>query len=129
MNIAINSADRFEGTLSLPGDKSLSHRVLMFAAMAEGKSRAFGVSSGQDVMSTARCLSGLGIDIRRSGDEVVIEGKGLRGFQAPKSPLDCGNSGSTMRMLMGCLAGQSFPPTSWEMLRLVDVPWTEFLVP
>ncbi|MGH9406071.1 MAG: 3-phosphoshikimate 1-carboxyvinyltransferase, partial [Terriglobia bacterium] len=99
---------KLEGTLRLPGDKSISHRYAMLAAIAEGVSRIHGFSSSADCESTLSCLHALGVRIERQGDTVLIQGLGLHGFRPPSSTLDAGNSGSTMRMLTGILAGQRF---------------------
>ena len=107
----IAPARRLKGSISLPGDKSISHRAALIAAMANGDSHLTNFSSSSDCSSTLDCLAQLGIQIGRNGYEVRIAGGGPRGFSAPKGPLDCGNSGSTMRMLAGLLAGQDFSAT------------------
>lgn len=94
---------KLRGSLYLPGDKSLSHRSLMFACLAQGQSRIRNIGSGQDVQSTINCLRQLGVIIEHQGDSVVVSGSTLK---SPSSPLDCGNSGTTARLLMGLLAGQ-----------------------
>ncbi len=97
------------GTVRVPGDKSISHRALMFAAVATGESRICGLASGQDVRSTAGALRRLGVPIRRADDQVVVEGVGWEGLdRGGPDPLelDCGNSGTTARLLMGLLAGR-----------------------
>jgi len=91
----------------LPGDKSISHRYAMLAAIAEGTTRLENFSTGADCASTLGCLAALGVRLERNENAVVIHGSGPK-LQPPKVPLDCGNSGSTMRMLSGLLAGQSF---------------------
>ncbi len=96
------------GSLRLPGDKSISHRYAMLAAIAEGASRIQNYSTGADCGSTLGCLSGLGVALRRNGDSIEIEGRGLGGLRAPAAELDAGNSGSTIRFLCGILAAQSF---------------------
>ena len=103
----IHPAKNVNGTLSLPGDKSISHRYAMLAALAEGTTRLTNFSTGADCRSTLDCLRMLGVQWQPEGAGVVIEGRGLK-LTAPQSPLDCGNSGSTMRMLSGILAGQDF---------------------
>ncbi len=104
----IRPARNISGALRLPGDKSISHRYAMLAAVAEGVTRLDNFSSGADCRSTLECLRALGVDVQRNHDRaVVIEGAG-RSLRAPTRPLDCGNSGSTMRMLAGILAGQRF---------------------
>lgn len=102
----IRPARNVRGTIRLPGDKSISHRYAMLGALAEGDTRLENFSSGADCASTLACLRGLGIPIERNGGSVVIHGGKLN---PPASPLDCGNSGSTMRMLGGILAGHAFP--------------------
>jgi len=95
------------GSLQLPGDKSISHRYGMLAALAEGKSTFANFSTGADCQSTLACASALGAKVTRNNGLVEIEGVGGN-FRKPASPLDCGNSGSTMRMMAGILAGQDF---------------------
>jgi len=103
----ISPARNVLGSLRLPGDKSISHRYAMLAAVAEGKSKFENFSTGADCASTLACVRGLGVAWERDGGNVVIHGKGPQ-LQAPAAPLDCGNSGSTIRMLSGILAGQDF---------------------
>ncbi|HZQ25166.1 MAG TPA: 3-phosphoshikimate 1-carboxyvinyltransferase [Terriglobales bacterium] len=104
----IRPARNVLGSVRLPGDKSISHRYAMLSAIAEGKSRLENYSTGADCASTLACLRSLGCPWSRLDDgSIEIEGKGQQ-LQGPESPLDCGNSGSTMRMLSGILAGQSF---------------------
>jgi 3-phosphoshikimate 1-carboxyvinyltransferase len=101
-------AKRLEGSVSLPGDKSISHRYAMLAAIAEGPSEIHFFSSSADCGSTLACLENLGVKITRKDDVVSIQGGGLAGLRVPSGTLDAGNSGSTMRMLAGILAGQPF---------------------
>lgn len=96
------------GRLRLPGDKSISHRYAILGAIAEGETRIRNYSTGADCRSTLECLRALGTPAEREGEEVVIRGKGLGGFEPPATTLDAGNSGSTMRLLAGVLAGQPF---------------------
>lgn len=105
MRIRIDPGGPLHGTLRVPGDKSISHRALIFAALAEGRCRIENLSPGEDVRSTARCLVGLGVPIVRDGEAVIVDGVGLAGLRTPAEPLDCGNSGTTMRLLAGVLAG------------------------
>jgi 3-phosphoshikimate 1-carboxyvinyltransferase len=93
-----------EGSIHVPGDKSISHRALILGAIAAGDSHVRGLSQGADVQSTAACLRSLGVEI----DETRVSGRGLRGLRAAGRPLDCGNSGTTMRLLAGLLAAQDF---------------------
>ena len=97
-----------KGEITFPGDKSISHRSLMLAALAHGTSRISNLSTGADVMSTRKCLEACGIRIQDYGDEVFITGEK---FTDPKLPLDCGNSGTTARLMLGLLAGQGVNAT------------------
>lgn len=108
MDRVISPAFSVRGTLRLPGDKSISHRYAMLAAVAEGRTEIDNYSSGADCGSTLDCLRAMGVPVDRSGNRVTIEGVGPGGLSAPREPLDAGNSGSTIRMLSGILAGQSF---------------------
>ena len=103
----VRPARNIAGQLTLPGDKSISHRYAMLAAIADGTTRLENFSTGADCASTLACLRALGVKWERDGSKVTIQGCGPR-LSAPRSPLDCGNSGSTMRMLSGILAGQEF---------------------
>jgi 3-phosphoshikimate 1-carboxyvinyltransferase len=102
----IRPAKRIRGQLQLPGDKSISHRVAMIAALANGVSRVSNFSTSFDCASTLACLRQLGVSVERKGQEVVIKGRPK--LIKPSAPLDCGNSGSTIRMMAGVLAGQDF---------------------
>ena len=93
----------------MPGDKSISHRYALVATLADGPSRLTGYASGADCQSTVSCLRALGIDASTGEDVITLTGRGIGGFRPPAAPLDAGNSGTTMRMLTGVLAGQSFP--------------------
>jgi 3-phosphoshikimate 1-carboxyvinyltransferase len=104
----ISPASAISGTLSLPGDKSISHRYALIGAIAQGDTRIANYSTGADCHSTLGCVRALGIEVEGSGTQFVIHGKGLDGLRTPASDLDAGNSGSTIRMLSGILAGQSF---------------------
>jgi len=96
------------GTIRLPGDKSISHRYAMLAGVAEGASVIRNYSSGADCHSTLGCLRSLGVEISEDGRDVTLQGRGLLGLKACAGQLDAGNSGSTMRMLAGILAGHPF---------------------
>jgi 3-phosphoshikimate 1-carboxyvinyltransferase len=100
----VRKAARLEGDVRLPGDKSISHRALILGSLADGWSRVHGLSEGADVRSTASCLRALGAEIEDSS----IRGFGLDGMRRAAGPLDCGNSGTTMRLLAGILAAQGF---------------------
>ena len=97
------------GTVRVPGDKSISHRALLFGAIAEGTTRIEGLLPAEDPLSTAACLRAMGVAVSpiEAGQPVLVEGVGLDGFQEPEDVLDCGNSGTTMRLMLGLLAGRS----------------------
>jgi 3-phosphoshikimate 1-carboxyvinyltransferase len=104
----IQPARRIRGRFQLPGDKSISHRAAIMAALAGGRSMLQNYSTSEDCARTLRCLRGLGVPIEREVSGVRVTGVGRAGLSAPLAPLDCGNSGSTMRMMAGVLAGQDF---------------------
>jgi 3-phosphoshikimate 1-carboxyvinyltransferase len=104
-------ARRLRGTVHLPGDKSISHRYALLAALADGVTTLTRFAPGADCASTLRCLAQLGADITRDAAAIRIEGRGLRGLLPPDEPLDCGNSGTSMRMLAGILAAHPFDST------------------
>src|SRR5215469_4798486 len=109
-DVVIRPARSVAGILRMPGDKSISHRYAMLAAIAEGRSRLENYSTGQDCASTLACLRASGCDWQRDqagGNALTIHGRGPQ-LNPPTRPLNCGNSGSTMRMLSGILAGQEF---------------------
>jgi len=107
-SVTIHPAKNILGSLRVPGDKSISHRYAMLAALANGQSKFDNFAPGADCASTLECVSALGCKVERDEKGIVtIDGRGLE-LQAPIAPLDCGNSGSTMRMLSGILAGQAF---------------------
>jgi len=106
--VIIQPAKQIRGSLRLPGDKSISHRAAMIAALAEGASRIENYSTSADCEATLSCLQQLGVRLERTGHNLLIQGVGITGLQAPASALDCRNSGTTMRLLAGILAGQSF---------------------
>lgn len=108
MKETIQPAKGLSGSISLPGDKSISHRWAMISALAEGPTRISGYSTGEDCHSTLGILAKLGIEVDDQGSEIVVQGKGLDGLQASSEMLDAGNSGSTIRMMSGILAAQSF---------------------
>jgi 3-phosphoshikimate 1-carboxyvinyltransferase len=105
--VVVRPARNVAGALRLPGDKSISHRYAMLAAIAEGTTRLENFSTGADCASTLGCLAALGAGLQRNENAIVIHGRGPK-LQPSTIPLDCGNSGSTMRMLSGILAGQEF---------------------
>jgi 3-phosphoshikimate 1-carboxyvinyltransferase len=105
--VIVRPARRLRGSVQLPGDKSISHRYAMLAGIAEGPSHLENYSTGADCASTLACMRSLGVNWQRNGTIVEVQGRGPS-LSAPSMPLDCGNSGSTMRMLSGIVAGQHF---------------------
>jgi 3-phosphoshikimate 1-carboxyvinyltransferase len=108
--VVVRPARNVRGSVELPGDKSISHRYAMLAGIAEGPSRFENFSTGADCASTLNCMRTLGVTWERKQDAsnvIDVQGRGLA-LAAPTQPLDCGNSGSTMRMLSGIVAGQNF---------------------
>ena len=105
----VRQAGSLRGTVSLPADKSISHRSALLSALGTGTSRIFNYPNSADPQSTLDCLRMLGITAERNAEGVLeITGRGLRGLRPPPEPVDCGNSGTTMRLLAGILAGQRF---------------------
>jgi 3-phosphoshikimate 1-carboxyvinyltransferase len=104
----IQTAKKLQGTINLPGDKSISHRAALFSSLAAGETRIENFATSADCASTLSCLEQLGVEIRREDSTVFVKGVGKTGFKAAKSALDCGNSGTTVRLLAGILAGQNF---------------------
>lgn len=108
MDKIINSKTGLKGTIKIPGDKSISHRAVMFGSLAKGDTEITGFLRGDDCMSTISCFKKLGIDIDVTDDKVVVHGKGLKGLSAPSETLDVGNSGTTIRLISGILSAQNF---------------------
>ena len=111
MEKVIQASGPLSGSVTLPGDKSISHRYAILASLAEGTSRIHNYSTGADCHSTLGALKELGVSAEAEGNIVTIHGRGLRGWQTPRANLDAGNSGSAMRMLAGPLAAQDFTST------------------
>lgn len=119
---------QLKGEVCVPGDKSISHRSIMFGAIAKGTTEIHGFLQGADCLSTISCFSQMGITIENKGDTVLVHGKGIRGLTKPSGVLDCGNSGTTTRLISGILSGQSFDVTltgdesiqSRPMKRIID---------
>lgn len=109
MTQTVRQAAYLEGTVRVPPDKSVAHRTALLSALAEGTSHVAGYPDSADPQSTLACLRQLGVAFRMDDEDILhVEGAGLRGLQAPSEPIDCGNSGTTMRLLAGILAGQPF---------------------
>ncbi len=98
----------FKGEVTVPGDKSMSHRSIMLGSLAKGDTEVYGFLQGADCLSSIDCFRKMGVEIENNGDKVIIHGRGLHGLQAPKDTLDVGNSGTTTRLMSGILAAQNF---------------------
>ncbi len=128
MDLEVPCSPGLTGIRTVPGDKSISHRAALIAALATGESHLANFPRSADPHSTLTCLRTLGVAVQATGTDLVIRGNGLHGFRQPAIPLDAGNSGTTMRLLAGILAGQPFPATitgddslrSRPMRRVVD---------
>ncbi|MGI9658770.1 MAG: 3-phosphoshikimate 1-carboxyvinyltransferase, partial [Gaiellaceae bacterium] len=106
-SVYVEPAQGLEGDVAVPGDKSLSHRALLFGALADGQSEIRRFGSSADTLSTASVLRQLGVGVVVDGDAASVEGVGVRGLRAPAEPLDCGNAGTLIRLIAGLLAGQA----------------------
>lgn len=118
-----------KGELRVPGDKSISHRGVMLGSLAQGTTAVTNFLEGADCLSTINCFRSMGIDISRTEKEILIHGKGLHGLSAPSSCLDVGNSGTTMRLLSGILAGQRFSSELTGDASIRKRPMTRVIAP
>src|SRR3954462_4492643 len=107
----IMPANKIGGVAEVPGDKAISHRLAMLAAIAEGPTTIRNFAESADCASTLECLRRLGVPIQRNGSTVTVTGGGLQGLKAPALELDAGNSGSTVRFMSGLVAGSLFEST------------------
>ena len=110
MKLRTNSKG-LKGTIRVPGDKSISHRSIIFGSLAKGETKVYDILRGEDVLSTTQVFRDLGVSIQDDGDVIRIQGVGFQGLQAPTAPLDMGNSGTSIRLISGVLAGQDFSVT------------------
>ena len=110
MKLRTNSKG-LRGTIRVPGDKSISHRSIIFGSLATGETKVYDILRGEDVLSTIQVFRDLGVSIQDDGDVIRIQGVGFQGLQAPTAPLDMGNSGTSIRLISGVLAGQDFSVT------------------
>jgi 3-phosphoshikimate 1-carboxyvinyltransferase len=109
VNIRVMPVNRLEGTVEVPGDKSISHRAALFGALARGRTEITGFLEGEDCLGTLRAVQALGVEVKRKGPgHYLVDGTGLHGLSEPDNVIDCGNSGTTARLLLGVLAGQPF---------------------
>ncbi|WP_019772617.1 3-phosphoshikimate 1-carboxyvinyltransferase [Streptococcus sobrinus] len=107
MKLATN-VQHLRGTVRVPGDKSISHRSIMFGSLAQGQTTVRDILQGEDVLSTMQAFRDMGVTIEDDGDEVRIQGAGFHGLKAPQKALNMGNSGTSIRLISGVLAGQDF---------------------
>src|SRR5262249_52442843 len=105
------AARKLSGTIAIPGDKSIGHRALLFSLLSATPVRVLGLGDGADNGRSARAVGALGARLHRDGLALVIAGTGLDAMRAPTAAIDCGNSGTTIRLLCGLLAGQKFATT------------------
>ena len=110
MKLRTNSKG-LKGTIRVPGDKSISHRSIIFGSLAKGETKVYDILRGEDVLSTIQVFRDLGVSIQDDGDVIRIQGVGFQCLQAPTAPLDMGNSGTSIRLISGVLAGQDFSVT------------------
>ena len=110
MKLRTNSKG-LRGTIRVPGDKSISHRSIIFGSLAKGETKVYDILRGEDVFSTIQVFRDLGVSIQDDGDVIRIQGVGFQGLQVPTAPLDMGNSGTSIRLISGVLAGQDFSVT------------------
>lgn len=109
--MSTNKISRLHGEIILPGDKSISHRAVMFSSISKGRNYIKNFLMGEDCLSTISCFRKMGVNIEIQKDTIIVDGVGLRGLKSPIEALDVGNSGTTIRLLMGILAGQNFRST------------------
>lgn len=107
----LTSISGLKGTIKVPGDKSISHRAVMFGSIADGNTTINGFLTGEDCLSTISCFKKLGVNIQQDGEKVTVEGKGLTGLKPPSEDLYVGNSGTTIRLMLGILANTPFSST------------------
>ena len=111
MDTVINNSKAIKKTITIPGDKSISHRSVMLGSLANGTTHVHGFLTGEDCLSTIACFKKMGIEIELDGTDVTVHGKGLNGLKAPTENLDVGNSGTTLRLMTGILSAQPFSCT------------------
>ena len=107
-NFLTSNSGPLKGSIKVPGDKSISHRSIMLGSIAEGVTRVSGFLEGEDSLATLNAFRDMGVQIERSGSNVVIHGVGMRGLKEPKNPLNLGNSGTSIRLMSGLLSAQNF---------------------
>ena len=129
MDKILHQAQHLRGEITVPGDKSISHRAVMIGSLSEGITEVVGFLNAADPRSTLECINALGIETSLTPDTLRISGKGLHGYREPKALLDAGNSGTTIRLLTGILAGQKFRSTISGDQYLVRRPMKRIIDP
>ena len=129
MDFKVKSGSGLSGEVQLPGDKSISHRSIMCAALAEGTTTINGFLEGEDCLATLDAFSKMGVSINRTDNKVVVEGVGLNGLKEPNSELYLGNSGTSMRLMSGILSGQKFPTVLTGDSSLLSRPMERIISP
>ena len=128
MKLRTNSKG-LRGIIRVPGDKSISHRSIIFGSLATGETKVYDILRGEDVLSTIQVFRDLGVSIQDDGDVIRIQGVGFQGLQVPTAPLDMGNSGTSIRLISGVLAGQDFSVTMVGDDRLSKRPMDRVAIP
>ena len=111
MNFKVKKGKGVRGEITIPGDKSISHRSIMCASLAEGKSKIYGFLEGEDCLATMLAFQDMGIIFEKNVDEIIVHGSGLYGLKEPKKEINLGNSGTSIRLMSGILSGQKFSST------------------
>ena len=111
MNFKVKKGKGVRGEITIPGDKSISHRSIMCSSLAEGKSKIYGFLEGEDCLATKLAFQDMGINFETNNDEIVVHGSGLYGLKEPKKEINLGNSGTSIRLLSGILSAQKFSST------------------
>jgi len=125
----LQQAQKLNGEITIPGDKSISHRAVMFGSLAKGTTRVTHFLQGADCLSTISCFRKLGIEVENTPDEILIHGKGLHGLSAPSDILDAGNSGTTTRLISGILSAQNFNVTLTGDASICKRPMKRIITP
>ena len=107
-SFVVSKSKNLEGSIKVPGDKSISHRSIMLGSIANGETHISGFLQGEDSLATLNAFKEMGVNIKRNGSNVIIKGVGMHGLQEPLKPLDLGNSGTSIRLMAGLLSAQSF---------------------
>ena len=129
MDLIVKPGKALKGEILIPGDKSISHRSIMCAALAEGDSIIRGFLKGEDCIATLDAFSKMGVNIDQHNNEIVVHGVGLQGLKKPNSEINLGNSGTSMRLMSGLLSGQSFSSTLKGDASLSSRPMERIVTP